>query len=74
MELERMRADEMKEGGRGGEGIERVERCFGVYLFVNNNAKSGLSLDDGIRNTHFAAECWEKDDQLYRVNVIGDEN
>ena len=41
---------------------------------MDDRAESGLALDDGIRDTHLSAECWDEDDQLNRVNIIGDEN
>jgi hypothetical protein len=43
-------------------------------LLVNERAESGLALDDGIRDTHLAAESWQEDDQLNGVNIVGDED
>jgi len=41
---------------------------------VDDGAESGLALNDGVRDAHLAAESREEDDQLDRVNVIGDKH
>jgi len=41
---------------------------------VNNSSKTSLALDDGVRDTHLAAESGKEDNQLNRVNVVGDQN
>jgi len=43
-------------------------------LLVDDRAESGLALDDGVWDTHLAAECWEEDNQLNGVNIVGDED
>ena len=43
-------------------------------LLVDHSAETGLALDDGVWDTHLAAESWEEDDELDRVNVVGDED
>ena len=41
---------------------------------MDNRAESRLALDDGIRDTHLSAECWDEDNQLNWVNIVGDED
>jgi len=43
-------------------------------LLVNDRAEPGLTLDDGIRDTHLSAKSWEEDNQLNWVNIVGDED
>lgn len=44
------------------------------YLLVDDGTESGLALDDGVRDTHLAAQSREEDDQFDGVNIVGDEN
>ena len=44
------------------------------YLLVNDCPETGLALDDGVRNTHLAAQGRQVDDQLNGVNIVWDEN
>ena len=41
---------------------------------MNDSAETGLALDDGVRNTHLAAQGGQEDDQLNRVDVVRDQN
>jgi len=41
---------------------------------VNDRAETGLALDDGVWDTHLAAESWKEDDQLNWVDIVGDED
>lgn len=43
-------------------------------LLVDDRAESGLTLDDGVWDTHLSAESWEEDNQLNWINIVGDEN
>jgi len=43
-------------------------------LLVDYSAKAGLALDDGVWDTHLAAEGGEEDDKLDRIDIIGDED
>lgn len=45
-----------------------------IYLLVNNGTKSSLALDDGVRDTHLAAQSGQENNQLNWVNIVGDEN
>lgn len=45
-----------------------------AYLLVNDSAESSLALDDGVGNTHLAAEGGEEDDELDGVDIVGDED
>lgn len=46
----------------------------GSSLLVNDCAETGLALDDDVGNAHLAAESGEEDDELDRVDVVGDDN
>ena len=41
---------------------------------MNHSAETGLALDDGVRHTHLAAESGEEDDELDRVDIVGDQD
>lgn len=45
-----------------------------TYLLVDDSAETGLALDNGVGDTHLAAEGGEEDDKLNGVNIIGDED
>lgn len=45
-----------------------------TYLLVDDRTQTGLALDNGIGDTHLAAESGQEDNQLNGVNVVGDEN
>jgi hypothetical protein len=45
-----------------------------AYLLVDDRAETGLALDDGVGDTHLAAEGGEEDDELNGVNIVGDED
>jgi hypothetical protein len=46
----------------------------GGGLLVDDRAETGLALDDGVWDTHLAAESWEEDNQLDWVNIVRDED
>ena len=54
--------------------LEPRETHDGGSLATNDGTETGLALDDGVRNTHLAAESGEEDDELDRVDVVGDHN
>jgi len=41
---------------------------------VDDRAKTGLALDNGIGNTHLLAERRKEDDQFNGINIVGDKN
>lgn len=41
---------------------------------MDDRTETGLALDDGVRDTHLAAESGQENNQLNGVNVVGDEN
>ncbi len=41
---------------------------------MNDCAETGLTLDDGVWDTHLSAESWEEDNQLDWVDIVGDED
>ena len=41
---------------------------------MDNGTETGLALDDGVGDTHLAAEGGEEDNQLNGVNVVGNED
>lgn len=43
-------------------------------LLVDDGTETGLALDDGIRDTHLAAESGQENDQLNGVDVVRDED
>ena len=45
-----------------------------THLLVDNSTETSLALDDGIRDTHLAAESGKEDNQLNGVNIVGDED
>jgi hypothetical protein len=45
-----------------------------IYLLVDNSSETGLALDDGVWDTHLAAQSGKEDNQLNGVNIVGDED
>ena len=43
-------------------------------LLANNLSKTSLSLDDSIRHLHLSAKSREPDDNLQRINVVGNQH
>lgn len=43
-------------------------------LLVDNGTETGLALDDGVWDTHLAAESGKENNQLNGVNVVGDQD
>lgn len=41
---------------------------------MDNSTETSLALDNGVRDTHLAAESGKEDNQLNGVNVVGDED
>lgn len=41
---------------------------------MNDCAETCLALDDGVWDTHLAAESWKEDDQLNWVDIVGDKD
>jgi hypothetical protein len=41
---------------------------------VDHSSEAGLALDDGVGDTHLAAEGGEEDDELNGVDIVGDED
>lgn len=41
---------------------------------MDNGTQASLALDDGVGNTHLAAQSGEEDNQLNGVNVVGDQD
>lgn len=41
---------------------------------MDNGSKTSLALDDGVWDTHLAAESRKEDDKLNWVNIVGDED
>ena len=37
---------------------------------MDNSAKTGLSLNDDVGNTHLSTEGWEVDDQLDWIDIV----
>lgn len=54
--------------------LDLGERDHGGGLLVHDRAETGLALDDGIGDTHFAAQSGQEDDELNGVNVVGDQD
>lgn len=45
-----------------------------THLLVDDSAETGLALDNGVGDTHLLAERRKEDDELNRLNVVGDED
>ena len=43
-------------------------------LLVYHCSETGLALDNGVWHTHLLAERWQEDNELDRVDVVGDED
>jgi hypothetical protein len=54
--------------------VDLREGNGGGGLLVYNLTKSALALDNGIWNSVLAAERWEPDDDLDRVDVVGNQH
>jgi len=55
-------------------GANLGDGADGGGLLVDDRAETGLTLDDGVGDTHLAAEGGEEDDKLDGVNIVGDED
>lgn len=56
------------------EGKEERGTYDGRGLASDDGTETSLALDDGVRDTHLAAESGKEDDELNRVNIIGDDD
>jgi hypothetical protein len=45
-----------------------------TYLLVDDGTETSLALDDGIGDTHLAAESGEEDNQLNGVNIVSNQD
>lgn len=41
---------------------------------MNDSAETSFALHNDIRNTHLATEGGQEDDELYRVNIMSDDD
>ncbi|TGO15178.1 hypothetical protein BTUL_0043g00310 [Botrytis tulipae] len=55
-----------------GANLSKGENSSG--LLVDDRAESGLTLDDGVWDTHLLAQSWKEDNQLNWVNIVRDED
>lgn len=46
----------------------------GGSLLAGHQTEPGLALDDNVRDTHLPAESGEEDDELNRVNIVGNDD
>ena len=46
----------------------------GSGLLVDDRTETGLALDDGVWDTHLAAESWQEDDELNWVDIVWNED
>lgn len=46
----------------------------GGGLLVDDRAEAGLALDDGVGDTHLAAQGGQEDDEFDGVDVVGDQD
>jgi hypothetical protein len=46
----------------------------GTDLLVDDGTKTSLALNDGVRDTHLAAESGKEDNELNGVDVVGDQD
>jgi hypothetical protein len=54
--------------------LDVSEREDGGGLAANDGTETGLTLDDGVGDTHLLAESGEEDDELDGVDVVGDDD
>lgn len=47
---------------------------FVTYLLVDDSSKTSLALDDGVRDTHLAAQGRQENDELDGINIVGDKD
>jgi hypothetical protein len=55
-----------------GANLSQGENSSG--LLVYHCSETGLALDNGVWHTHLLAERWQEDNELDRVDVVGDED
>lgn len=54
--------------------LDILECDNGSGLLVDDGAETSLALHDDVGNTHLAAESGQEDNELDRINVMGDDN
>jgi len=55
-------------------GAHLGEGNHGCSLLVNNSSETGLTLDDGVRNTHLTAERRNENNQLNWIDIVGNQD
>lgn len=55
-------------------GADLGQSQNGGGLLVDNGTQTSLALDNGVRDTHLAAESGQEDNQLNGVDVVGDQD
>jgi len=55
-------------------GADLSQGQNGGGLLVDDGTETGLALDNGVGDTHLAAESGQEDNQLNGVNIVGDED
>jgi len=55
-------------------GLDFTESENRGGLASDDGTETGLTLDDGVRDTHLAAESGEEDDEFDRVDIVGDDD
>jgi len=70
----------------GFDGLDEFVECASITGFnicdgqarcglpAYNTSKPGLVLDDAIGNSHLSAKGWQKEDELNRIDIIGNHN
>jgi hypothetical protein len=53
--------------------LDLTHRRF-AYLLVDDSSETGLALYNGVWHTHLPAESGQEDNELNRVNIVGDED
>lgn len=55
-------------------GLDLSESENRGSLATDDGTETGLTLDDGVRDTHLAAESGKEDDEFDRVDIVGDDD
>jgi len=53
-------------------GLDLSESENRGSLATDDGTETGLTLDNGVRDTHLAAESGKEDDEFDRVDIVGD--
>lgn len=65
------------EDGRGlvdSQRLDSKQTGSRTYLLVDNSTETSLALDDGVGDTHLAAQSRKENNQLNGVDVVGNQN